>query len=427
MKFRIAENLMIAPFLFSIRLAGLGLAAALVVVSDKASAGTGHWVTTWATAPYLTEASNLPPEPLAHKSLRQFVRTSIGAKHLRLRFCNAYGTSPVTIQSAHIALAAGAGSAGTGEINPATDRALAFRGAPSVVIPAGETIWSDSLAYDLPVTATVAVSLHFGEISASTITGHPGSRTTSFIEDGNVVSMANLPGATKTDRWYVIHAIEALADEGGRTIAILGDSITDGRGSITNGQDRWPDRLATRLAANPPTAAVGIANLGIGGNGVLGQGRAGFPSGQARFGRDILNQTGVRYLIVFEGINDFAFSGITTPAAASTRANDLIAAYTSLANQARARNIKSYIATITPFGTSSTYTATLEGIRQTVNDWIRNNTVFDGFIDYDAVVRDPSNPSNLLPTYIYQGDGLHINATGYQAMVNSVNLNLFAP
>lgn len=409
------------------RFASLGLAVMCLPGAGRASAAAGHWVTTWATSPYLTEVGNLPPEPLAHKTLRQFVRTSIGASHLRLRFCNAYGTEPVTIQAAHIALAAGTGSAGTGGINPATDRALAFQGAPGVVIPAGQTIWSDPLAYDLPVTATVAISLHFGGISASTITGHPGSRTTSFIEEGNAVSAADLTGAAKADHWYVIHAIEALADETGRTIAVLGDSITDGRGSTTNGQDRWPDQLATRLAANPSTAGVGIANLGIGGNGVLGQGSAGFPSGQARFSRDILNQTGVRYCIVFEGINDIAYSGITTPAAATVRANDLIAAYTSLANQAKARNIRPYAATITPFGTSSTHTATLETIRQTVNDWIRNNTVFDGFIDFDAVVRDPSAPSNLLPAYIYQNDGLHINTTGYQAMVNSVNLNLFTP
>lgn len=415
------------PRLFLSWLSAVGVAVSLLSGLDKAIAGPGHWVTTWATSPYLTEVGNLPPEPLAHKTLRQFVRTSIGAKHLRLRFCNAYGTSPVTIQSAHIALAAGTGSAGTGEINPATDRALAFRGAPGVVIPAGETIWSDSLAYDLPVTSIVAISIHFGEISASTITGHPGSRTTSFIKGGNVVSATHLPDAAKTDHWYVIHAIEALAEETAGTIAILGDSITDGRGSTTNGQDRWPDQLATRLVANPPTANVGIANLGIGANGILGQGNAGFPSGQARFSRDILNQTGVRYFVVFMGINDIAYSGVTTPAAATARANDLIAAYTSLANQARARNIKPFAATITPFGTSGTYTATLESIRQTVNEWIRNNTVFDGHIDFDAVVRDPSNPSNLLPAYIYQNDGLHINSTGYQAMVNSVNLSLFTP
>ncbi len=417
---------MILPSYRLKRVVARGLAALLLACS-AASAGPGHWVTTWATAPYLTEQNNLPPQPLAYKTLRQFVRTSIGSKHLRLRLCNAYGTSPVTIQSAHLAQAAGTGSAGSGEIDPATDRAFAFRGAPGVVIPPGETIWSDSVSYDLPPTSTVAISLHFGEVSASTITGHPGSRTTSFIAEGNAVSTPNLPAAAKTDHWYVIHALEALGDETARTIAILGDSITDGRGSTTNGQDRWPDRLATRLAANSSTANVGVTNLGIGANGVLGQGSAGFPSGQARFRRDILNQTGVRYFIVFMGINDIAYSGITTPAAATARANDLIAVYTGLANQARARNIKPYAATITPFGTSGTYTATLESIRQAVNEWIRTNSVFDGHIDFDAVVRDPSAPSNILPAYIYQNDGLHINATGYQAMVNSVNLNLFAP
>ena len=264
------------------------LVLTLWVVDSRALAGSGHWVTTWATAPYLTEPKNLPPEPLAHKSLRQFVRTSIGAKQLRLRLCNAYG------------------------------------------------------------------------------------------------------------------------------------------GSTTNGQDRWPDLLATRLAANPSTAKIGVANLGIGANGLLG-GKAGFPSSQTRFESDILNQTGTRYFIVFMGINDIAFSGINTPAAATSRADALIAGYTGLASQARARNIKPYAATITPFGTSGTYTVTLEGIRQRVNDWIRNNTVFDGCIDFEAAVRDPAVPANLLPAYIYQNDGLHLNTDGYQAMVNAVNLNLFKP
>ena len=413
--------------LFSLgSLAGLCLAATLCHGAAPASAEAGHWVTTWATAPYLTEPKNLPPEPLAQKTLRQFVRTSIGAKQLRLRFSNAYGTEPVTIESAHIALAARSGSAGTGEIDPATGRVLAFDDKPGTVIPAGGTIWSDPLDFDLPATSTVAISLHFGEISATTITGHPGSRTTSFIAAGNEIAAASLPDAAKTEHWYVIQAIEVLADESAGTIAILGDSITDGRGSTTNGQDRWPDRLATRLAANPGTARVGVANLGIGANGLL-NGNPGFPSGQARFERDIVEQTGVRYFIVFMGINDIAFSGVTTAEAAEARTDALIAAYTHLARQARARKIKSYAATITPFGTAGTYTATLESIRQTVNKWIRGNTEFDGFIDFDAVTRDPANPANLLPAYIYQNDGLHINAAGYQAMVDSMDLNLFVP
>lgn len=408
-------------FIHSSRLTALCVgAAACLLTPDRASAGPGHWVTTWGTAPQLTEPANLPPVPLAQRTLRQFVRTSIAAKHLRVRFTNAYGTGPVSIQAARIALAAGTGSAGTGEINPATDRAVMFRGAPGVVIPAGETVWSDPLDFELATLADVAVSLHFGDLSATGVTGHPGSRTTSFIVDGNATSTANLPNATKTEHWYVIQAIEVLGESTGRTISIIGDSITDGRGSTTNGQNRWPDLLAKRLLANPPTATVGIANMGIGGNAIFG-GLG--PSAVNRFDRDVLQQTGTRYLIVFEGVNDL---GSVSSAGAPALATNLINTYTSFANQARARNIKPYIATITPFGANGYYTAARESARQTVNQWIRNNSVFDGFIDFDAAVRDPANPVNLLAAYNFQ-DGLHINPAGNQAMADAVNLSLFAP
>ena len=166
-------------------------------------------------------------------------------------------------------------------------------------------------------------------------------------------------------------AIEIIAEGNAGTLAVLGDSITDGNGSTTNGQNRWPDLLAQRLVANPSTANVGVANLGIGTNTLL-SGNPGFPSGQTRFGRDILNQTGARYLIIYMGVNDIAFSTITTEAAASVRATAIITALTSLGNQAHARGIKPYAATITPFGTISVYTPIRDGIRQTVNAWIRN-------------------------------------------------------
>lgn len=384
-----------------------------------ATAEPGHWVTTWGTAPQLTEPANLPPITLAQRTLRQFVRTSIAAKQLRVRFTNAHGNSPVAIQAARVALAAGTGSAGTGEINPETDRVLMFRGKAGVIIPAGETVWSDPLDFELPPIADVALSLHFGDISATTITGHPGSRTTSFIADGDATSKANLPDAAKTDHWYVINAIEAL-NETGSTISILGDSITDGRGSTTNGQNRWPDLLAKRLLANPPTAAVAVANIGMGGNAIFGG--LGLAAVN-RFDRDVLRQSGTRYLIVFEGVNDL---GGVNDAGASALAAKLIETYTRFANQARARNIKPYIATITPFGGNGYHTEARESARQTVNQWIRNNSVFDGFIDFDAAVRDPANPVNLLPLYNFQ-DGLHINPAGNQAMANAVNLSLFAP
>ncbi|MEO5916818.1 MAG: SGNH/GDSL hydrolase family protein [Luteolibacter sp.] len=407
-------------FLSSIptRLVVLATGAALFLSAGAASAGDGHWVTTWGCAPQLTEPGNLPPVPLANRTLRQFVRTSIGGRNVRVRFSNAYGTSPVNIQSAHIALAAGTGSAGTGEINPTTDRTLVFRGAPGVVIPAGETVLSDPLDFDLPTTADVALSIHFGNLSATTINGHPGSRSTSFISDGNAVSAISLPTPSLTTHWYVITGIETLAESGGRTVVILGDSITDGRGSTTDGNNRWPDNLAKRFAANPPTAGVAVANMGIGGNAIFG-GLG--PAAVDRFDRDVLNQNGARYLIVFEGVNDL---GGVSDAGAPALATNLINAYTQFANKAHARNIRAYAATITPLGTGY-YTSARESARQTINNWIRTNAVFDGVIDFDAAVHDPSNPANLLPAY--SSDTLHLNPSGYQVMANAVNLGLFTP
>ena len=212
----------------------------LVCLHANLFAADGHWVTTWGCAPQLTEPNNLPPAPLANSTLRQFVRTSIGGKNLRVRFSNIFGTDSVTIHTAHIALAAGKGSAGSGEINPATDKTLTFGGAAEVVIPRGESVLSDPVDFDLPALADVAVSTYFGDISATTVTGHPGSRTTSFIVTNNSVSAVSLPDVKKAVHWYLITGIEVQADASGRAVAVLGDSITDGRGST----DEWQQSLA---------------------------------------------------------------------------------------------------------------------------------------------------------------------------------------
>jgi lysophospholipase L1-like esterase len=387
------------------------------IASSRVTAADGRWVTTWGCGPQLTEPGNLPPVPLANSTLRQFVRTTIGGKHLRVRFSNAYGTDPVSIHAAHVALSAGAGSAGNGDINPATDRTLTFQGAPGTVIPAGEAVFSDPIALDLPAITNVAVSIHFGKISATTINGHPGSRTTSFIVPSNAVSAASLPTATKTAHWYIITGIEVLADNASKAIVVLGDSITDGRGSTTDANDRWPDQLAKRLVAHGPTAGVAVVNMGIGGNAIFG-GLG--PAAVNRFDRDVLNQAGARYLIVFEGVND-----IGSGSSSMVTATNLINAYAQFAQKAHARNIRAYGATITPFGGSGYYSALHEAERQFVNAWVRTNTVFDGVIDFDAAVRDPSNHENLLPAY--SSDNLHLNPAGYQAMADAIDLNLFTP
>jgi lysophospholipase L1-like esterase len=392
---------------------GLFLALTICCAQTKLAAGQGHWVTTWGCGPQLTEPGNLPPAPLANSTLRQFVHVSIGGNHLRMRLSNAYGTNLVTLNSAHVALAAGAGSGGGGTINTNTDTALRFHGAPSVVIPPGEVVLSDPFDFNLPALTNLAITIYFGNISATTINGHPGSRTTSFIQSGDLVSAAGMPSASTTAHWYIITGVEVLADVSSMALVTLGDSITDGRGSTTDGNNRWPDNLAQRLSTNAPTAGVAVVNMGIGGNGIFG-GLG--PSANARFDRDVLNQSGARWLIVLEGVNDIG---------GGASASSLITAYQQYAAKAHARNLRAYGATITPFGGNGYYTVAHEAQRQAVNAWLRTNAVYDGLIDFDAVVRDPVTLTNLQSAYD-SGDHLHLSVAGYQAMANAIDLNLFS-
>lgn len=395
---------------------------ALGLMLQHLSAAEGHWVTTWGTAPQLTEPGNLPPVPLANSTLRQFVRNSIGGKQVRVRFSNAYGTSPVTINAAQLALAPSTASAGNGDIYPATDRALTFSGAPTTVIPPGLAVYSDPVAFDLPALTNVAITTFFGSISATTVNGHPGSRTTSFILPSNAVSVASMPAASKTKHWYVITGLEVLGDITSKTVVVLGDSLTDGRGSTDDGNNRWPDVLAQRLLTNSPTANVGVANMGIGGNAIFG-GLG--PAAVNRFDRDVLGQAGVRYFILFEGVND-----IGSGSSSMTTATNLVNAYAQMATKAKARGIRAYGATTTPFGGSGYYSTLHEQERQFVNAWLRTNTVFDGVIDFDAAVRDPVTLTNFQAAFypgVNANDWLHLNVLGYKTMADAVDLNLFTP
>ncbi len=401
------------------RFAGVCLAAGLLLLQQTAVAESNHWVTSWGCAPQLTEPGNLPPVPLAETTLRQFIRTTIAGKRVRVRFSNVFGTNEVRIRAAHIALAAGAGSAGNGDIGPSTGGMLVFGGAPDVVIPAGEDVYSDPLDFPLPAVTNVAIGIHFGSISASTVTGHPGSRTTSFVQSGNALTAARLPDAARTAHWYMVTGLEVLAPSSHQAIVVLGDSITDGRGSTTDGNDRWPDHLAWRLSTNPPTAGVSVVNMGIGGNAIFG-GLG--PAAIKRFDRDVLGQNGARWLIVFEGVNDL---GWVSESRASMLATNLIAAYTQFADKAHAQHLQVYGATITPFGGNGYYTPAREAARMAVNSWLRTNSVFDGVIDFDAIVRDPVTKTNLLRAYD-TGDHLHLNPAGYRAMADAIDLKLFA-
>jgi lysophospholipase L1-like esterase len=335
---------------------------------------------------------------------------SLGGKRLRVHFSNQYGYRPLTLNAVHVAV-----SAGRDTIDPTTDKALSFAGMPSVTLEPGSAVVSDPFDFDLARLSDVAVSVFVGDVQ-NDITGHPGSRTTSFIAMGDATTQASLPGAATTEHWYLITGIDVLADAGAAALVTLGDSITDGRGTTTDGNDRWPDVLARRLQADPRTNKVGVLNQGIGGNAVLSGGLG--PTALDRFERDALRQSGVRWVIVLEGVNDL---GGSTDATIATR---LIQAYEGFIDRAHAADIRVYGVPILPFGGSQYASAEHEAARQTVNEWIRTSGRFDAVIDLDEAVRDAPFPSNLAAAYD-SGDHLHLNPAGYRKMAESIDLGLF--
>jgi lysophospholipase L1-like esterase/chitodextrinase len=401
-------------YIFSVRArdAAGNLSATSASVSGTVAADT-HWVGTWATGPQLTETANNPPVSLTNATLRQVVHVSIGGSRLRVKLSNAYGNGPVEIKSAHLARTSG--SSPGSSIVSGTDKTLTFGGSSSVTIAAGNTATSDAVELTVAEATNLTISLAFGS-TPSGITGHPGSRTTSYIVSGNVAGSTTLSSPSTTDHWYYIQSVDVMAPVTSHAIAILGDSITDGRGSTTNGNDRWPDDLALRLLANDATQEVAVLNLGIGGNTILSGGLG--PTAMARFDADILGQAGVKWVVVLEGVNDIG------NASSAQVATDLISAYQSFISRAHAAGLRIYGATILPFNGHSYYTAAHETARQTVNNWIRTSGSFDAVIDLDAAVRDPSKTDTLRSSYD-SGDHLHLNQAGYQAMANAISLALF--
>ena len=375
----------------------------------------GVWIGTWGTATQLVEPNNMPPNPgLSNNTLRQIVCVSLGGNRLRVRFSNEFGTSPVTLDTVHIAVSAG-GSA----IDSTTDRALLFNGKLEVVIAPGTSVTSDSLEFVLKPRTNVAITIHFGETSIA-VTGHPGSRTTSYLLYGNQVSSVDFSGAVQTDHWYIIKGIDVVASESAAAVVVLGNSITDGRGSGTNKQNRWPDELVKRLQENPRTKQVAVLNMGIGGNCVLRDCLG--PAALTRFERDVLAQNGVRWLIILEGINDIGQAQGAEGAA--TVADNLIAAYQQMIDRAHTKGIRVYGATLLPFGGSFYDSADREAAWKKVNEWIRTSARFDAVIDFDVALRDQVNPLRLIPE-ADTGDHLHPNERGHRMIAEAVDLTLF--
>jgi len=376
---------------------------------------TPAWVGTWACSPY-ADAKLTEPRPASGDTLRQIIRVSIGGSQVRLRISNAAGATALVVESVHLAR-----SLGQGAIDPATDRVVTFNGASQVSVSAGALMISDPVDFPVAPLSEVAISMRFVDVPA-VLTLHPGSRTTSYLKTGDAASAEKLENPTTVVRWFFINGLDVIAAEPEHALVVLGDSITDGYGTTTDHNNRWTDGLAQRLRANPATANVGLLNEGIGGNRLLRDGNG--PNALARFDRDVIAQTGARWLVILEGVNDLGTAVEPRKRGGSfATAKDIIAALDQLIVRARAHGLKVFGGTITPFAGHSYFSPESEADRAEVNRWIRTSGRFDAVIDFDAFTRDPAKPDQLLPAYD-SGDHLHPVA-GYPAMGNYVDLKLF--
>ncbi len=382
-------------------------------VAGGGSLGVTRWVGTWTASPYPVSANDQPPASLSNSVLRQVARVSLGGSQVRVQFSNLSGDGPVTLQAAHVARC-NATPAVDSTIDVTTDRPLTFSGQETVTIPQGQEVWSDPLDFVMPPLATVAITTAFQGVPGA-LTGHAGSRTTSYIQAGSAdVSAASMASALTTDHWYYISGIEVMAEAAARGVVVIGDSITDGRGTDTNRNNRWTDILAARLQASPTTANVAVMNQGIGATNLVGTTGT---AAEARFSRDVLGQSGVRYAIVYDGVNDIG---------AGTPFETMRGAYDRLIGAAHEQGLLIYGATILPFSGNGFYNVQNEGVRQQVNAYIKSG-VFDGFIDFDAALTDGGDPPSLQTPYATwaQMDGLHPGPAGYQRMGETPELTLF--
>lgn len=375
-----------------------------------------HWVGTWAASPM--ELSPQVRETLSfgeqELTIRQIVHISQGGKSLRVALTNEFGSEPLTISSAHLAL-----HQSKDTIFPKSDRILRFNGNVSVTIPPGSFVVSDPSEIHLKNFSDAAVSLCIPQQLMKIATGHPLSMATSFVGIGNQTNHQFISGAVKIDHWYFIKSILVSAPNSSVAIVTLGDSITDGHSSTIDANHRWPDILAERLASAGNTRHLSVLNEGISGNRVLQEGTG--PSALERVERDVLDAPGVKYVIFLEAINDIGRTIKPHRPNDPVTIDQLIDGYQEIVRRAHSRNLKIFGATLTPVDNLS---QSGNEMREALNAFIRTPGNFDGVIDFDKVLEDPKNPGHFLPRY-NDGDHVHPNDAGYAAMANSIKLALF--
>jgi lysophospholipase L1-like esterase len=397
--------------------AASALAAGLVLVPGTARAAE-TWYGTWGTAP-------AGPAPVSsylafsNQTLRLIVHASIGGSRVRVRLSNELGRSSLTFGAAWL----GQSSSGASLVS-GSNRQLTFGGRAGATIAAGAYLVSDPLNFTIPAQANLALSLYLpGSVQVGTV--HDAAYQTSYVSGaGNYAGSQSFSAQRTLYSWPLLTEIDIGTSAAAATLVALGDSQTDGVKSTNNANRRWPDYLARRLQATAGSLPMGVVNRGISGNSLLTAYSTAPLAGQSaldRFDRDVLATAGVRYLTVLIGINDIIYTSSPNTALADA----ITAGYQKLINRAHIQGIRVLGGTLLPFEGFEWYSASRESVRQRVNNWIRTSRAFDGVIDFDAAVRDPSRPTRLVPAWD-GGDHLHPNDLGYQAMANAVPLSLLS-
>lgn len=404
-------------------------AICILVFASLSATAQERWVGTWGASPQPPQPADgpFPPPPdFSNRTVRQIVRLSAGGEQIRLRFSNEYGTSPLTIGAASVALARA-----NGRLRARTMRSVTFGGQASTVVSPGAPVLSDPVEFDTDELELVAISLYFeGEVDACTC-HTTGGQTARVSPPGNFTD-SDFEAAETTQARAFLSGVDVLTDAAAGVVVTLGDSITDGFGSSVDGNSRWPDFLAERLARRRGPS-FGVVNKGISGNRVLTHGVG--ENALARFDTDVLAVPGVTHVVVLEGINDIGvaygsfgddFPGIANimrPGQEVT-AQSLIEGYRQLIARAHSRGLLIYGATLTPYLGATYYARDGDQVRQAVNEWIRTSGEFDGVIDFDAALGDPQEPLRIAEG-LHIGDFLHGSDAGYKAMAEAIDLSLF--
>jgi lysophospholipase L1-like esterase len=384
--------------------------------------GLSRWVTTWAASPQVAVPGSLAATGFKNQTVRNIVFTSAGGNSVRIRLTNTFGSSPLDVGDVTVAVA-GSGAS----LVPGTSHQVTFGGGGSIRIPAGAQALSDPVRMRVPALQDLAVSVYLPQATGPA-TNHSDAQQVNWASTAgdHAADTSAAAFTTSTQSWYFLDDVTVRSAPTLGTVVAFGDSITDGFMSTVGANARWPNDLARRLEAlHGP--ALSVADEGISGNRVLNDSECCGVNALARLQRDVLDQAGVRDVILLEGINDFGFSALPpdplTNPNTDVSAGQVIAGYKQIIARAHARGLRIFGATLTPFKGAGYYTAAGEQKREAVNAWIRTSGAFGGVIDFDKVVRSPDDPLVINPAYD-SGDHLHPNDAGYQAMANAVNLQL---